>query len=55
MLRVYEGALAATVPQFPREMESRIDAYLAASVGPETTGPLAEHRPVPMSRGRTID
>ena len=55
MLRVYEGALAATVPQFPREMESRIDAYLAASVGPETTGPLAEHRPAPMSRGRTID
>ncbi len=29
MLRVYKEALVGTVPLFPREMEDRIDAYLA--------------------------
>ena len=34
MVRVYKDALAGTVPQFPREMEDRIDAYLATSTAP---------------------
>jgi penicillin-binding protein 1A len=55
MLRVYADALAGKVPQFPREMESRIDAYLAAPAGPETTEPLGEHRLTPMGGSRTID
>ena len=41
MLRVYQDSLVGTVPQFPREMEGRIDAYL--------------HRPLPMDRDQTID
>ncbi len=53
--RVYEDALAGTVPRFPREMESRIDAYLAAPAALDTMGPLAEHRLGPMDRVRTID
>jgi penicillin-binding protein 1A len=34
MLRVYKDALVGTVPQFPREMEDRIDEYLVAPAGP---------------------
>jgi penicillin-binding protein 1A len=41
MLRVYQDSLVGTVPQFPREMEGRIEAYL--------------HRPAPMDADRTID
>jgi len=41
VLRLYEKALVGTVPQFPREMEERIDAYL--------------HRSAPMDRDQTID
>jgi len=41
MTRVYRDALVGTLPQFPREMEDRIDAYL--------------HRPAPMDRDQTID
>lgn len=32
--RVYQDALVGVVPQFPREMEDRIDAYLANPVVP---------------------
>jgi penicillin-binding protein 1A len=55
MLRVYEDALAGPVPRFPREMEGRLDAYLAMPAGNEATGPIAEHRPGPMDRDGTID
>jgi penicillin-binding protein 1A len=40
MLRVYKDALVGTVPQFPREMEDRIDEYLATP-GTETAGAVA--------------
>jgi penicillin-binding protein 1A len=53
--RVYADALVGTVPQFPREMEDRIDAYLAAPAPPGAAGPVAEHRPGAMDRDRTID
>ena len=60
MLRVYDDALVGTVPQFPPEMESRIDAYRAVSAGPAMASPVAdlalrEQRLGPMDRGRTID
>ena len=55
MLRVYKDALVGTVPQFPREMEDRIDAYLAIPAGLQAAGPIAEHRSVPMDRDGTID
>ena len=60
MLRVYKEALVGTVPLFPREMEDRIDAYLALPPGLAAGSPIAdlgpgEHRPAPMDRGRTID
>jgi penicillin-binding protein 1A len=55
MLRVYEEALAGPVPRFPREMEGRLDAYLAMPAGNEATGAIAEHRPGPMDRDGTID
>jgi penicillin-binding protein 1A len=42
MLRVYQDALVGTVPRFPREMEDRIDAYLATPAGPESAGPIAD-------------
>jgi penicillin-binding protein 1A len=42
MVRVYKDALAGTVPQFPREMEGRIDAYLAASTTPVASVPIAD-------------
>ena len=55
MLRVYEDALVGTVPQFPREMEDRIDAYLAIPAGPRAAEPIVGHRSGPMDRGGTID
>jgi penicillin-binding protein 1A len=45
MVRVYKDALVGTVPQFPREMEDRIDAYLAVADRPETAGPIADLGP----------
>jgi len=47
MARVYADALVGTVPQFPREMEERIDAYLATPPVPALPGPIAAHRPDP--------
>ena len=41
MLRVYEAELVGTPPQFPREMEDRIDAYLATPPVPARPGPIA--------------
>jgi penicillin-binding protein 1A len=41
MMRVYKDALVGTVPRFPREMEERIDEYLAAPAGTEPVGPVA--------------
>ena len=60
MARVYKDALVGPVPQFPREMEGRIDAYLATPdrpepAGPEAASPVAAHWPGPMDRGQTID
>jgi hypothetical protein len=60
MLRVYRDALVGTVPPFPPEMESRIDAYLAVPAGLALASPVAaltprEHRPAPMDGDRTID
>lgn len=45
MLRVYKDALAGEVPQFPREMEDRIDAYLATSTEPAAATPIADVGP----------
>ena len=45
MLRVYKDALVGTVPQFPREMEDRIDAYLATSTAPAVAVPIADVGP----------
>jgi penicillin-binding protein 1A len=42
MVRLYEEALVGAVPRFPREMEDRIDAYLASAAGPATAGPVAD-------------
>ena len=61
LMRVYADALVGTVPQFPREMEDRIDAYLATEAGSEAAGPavaagpVADHRLGAMDRDRTID
>jgi membrane peptidoglycan carboxypeptidase len=55
MLRVYDHAPAGAVPEFPREMEDRLDAYLAIPAGPTAAGPIAEHRSSSMERGRSID
>ena len=49
MLRVYKDALVGAVPQFPREMEDRIDAYLA-SAG-RASGGGAHRRPRGAGRG----
>ena len=40
--RVYAAALVGAVPQFPREMEDRIDAYLATPVVSVTATPIAD-------------
>jgi penicillin-binding protein 1A len=45
MLRLYKDAVVGPIPQFPREMEDRIDAYLAIPAGPETAGPIADLGP----------
>jgi penicillin-binding protein 1A len=50
MARVYAAALVGTIPQFPREMESRIDAYLAAPAVSVTATPVADAR-TPGERG----
>jgi penicillin-binding protein 1A len=42
MSRTYKEALVGTVPQFPREMEDRIDAYLANPAGLETARSIAD-------------
>jgi penicillin-binding protein 1A len=42
MARVYKDGLVGRVPQFPREMEDRIDAYLATPAGPEAAVPTAD-------------
>ncbi len=55
MTRVYADALVGTVPQFPREMEDRIDAYLATPPVPALPGPIAAYRPDPTDHHRTID
>jgi penicillin-binding protein 1A len=60
MMRVYQDALVGAVPQFPREMEGRIDAYLAVSAGLTAASPVAllgprGHRSSPMDGDRTID
>jgi membrane carboxypeptidase/penicillin-binding protein len=55
MLRVYEESLVGKVPRFPREMEDRIDAYLAIAARNDEAGPVAEHRLSAMDRDRTID
>ena len=55
MLRVYEDALAGAVPEFPREMEGRLDAYLAIPAGPRAAEPIVGHRSGPMDRDGTID
>jgi penicillin-binding protein 1A len=42
MVRIYKDALVGKAPQFPREMEDRIDAYLAIPAGPEAAGRIAD-------------
>jgi penicillin-binding protein 1A len=55
MMRVYENSLVGKVPRFPREMEDRIDAYLATAAGRDAAAPVADHRLGAMDRDRTID
>jgi penicillin-binding protein 1A len=50
MMRVYENSLVGKAPRFPREMEERIDAYLATAAGPDAPEPVAEHRLSAMDR-----
>jgi len=38
MLRVYKDKLVGPVPQFPRELEDRIDAYLALQTSLQADG-----------------
>jgi hypothetical protein len=38
MLRLYRDRLVGPVPQFPSELEARIDAYLASRVSPLVSG-----------------
>ena len=46
MTRVYKAALVGAVPQFPRDMEDRIDAYLSLPpllpAGSETVAPVVD-------------
>jgi membrane carboxypeptidase/penicillin-binding protein len=42
--RVYAAALVGAVPRFPREMEDRIDAYLATPVVSVMATPVADTR-----------
>jgi penicillin-binding protein 1A len=53
MLHVYEGQLVGPVPQFPREIEDRIDAYLArqAALKISPLGPPPEVTPTQSSAG----
>jgi penicillin-binding protein 1A len=53
--RVYADSLAGAVPTFPREMEERIDAYIASAAAQEAAVPIADHRSTPMDGDRTID
>ncbi len=55
LVRVYADALVGTVPQFPRDMENRIDAYLATATGPVAAGPVADRRLGAVDGDRTID
>ncbi len=49
MVRVYKAALVGAAPQFPRDMEDRIDAYLALlpplPAGPATAATVADLGP----------
>jgi len=44
--RVYRLNLAGGVPRFPREMEERIDAYLASVANPGLLAPVADASPI---------
>ena len=50
MVRVYKEGLVGAVPRFPREMEDRIDAYLATPAAPEAAGPVADLEPAVRQR-----
>jgi membrane carboxypeptidase/penicillin-binding protein len=47
MLRIYRDSLAGPVPRFPAGIETRIDAYLATHMMPETRGPARRARALP--------
>jgi penicillin-binding protein 1A len=56
--RVYREELVGGVPQFPRDMEDRIDAYLAFLAKPEPAAPVADAAAVgdaPPCDGRLED
>jgi penicillin-binding protein 1A len=46
MLRVYEQQLAGPVPEFPHEIERRIDAYLARQAAPPTPAAIGDQGPI---------
>jgi penicillin-binding protein 1A len=50
--RVYGEELVGGVPQFPREMEDRIDAYLAFLAEPERAQPVADAGALGQAPGR---
>jgi len=54
MTRAYADQLVGTVPQFPREMEARINVYLASSTQPETAAPIAVLAPRASAQGLAL-
>ena len=54
MTRAYADHLVGTVPQFPQEMEERINVYLTSPTRPETAGPIAALAPLARAQGRAL-
>ena len=56
MLHIYARQLVGPVPQFPHEIEDRIDEYLSRQVGPKISppGPPPEVTPSQSSGGRRV-
>ena len=54
MTRAYADHLVGTVPQFPQEMDARINVYLSSPTKPETAGPIAALAPLARAQGRAL-
>jgi penicillin-binding protein 1A len=49
MLRIYQQQLAGPLPEFPAEIERRIDAYLSQQAVPRTPAPVGDQGPIALS------